>query len=189
MEKRDLYTENKELTGEFIYKGDAVPKGRYYLTVAVWIQNSKGEFLLQLTSPQKKHKWSTTGGHPKMGEGSLQGITTEIKEELGIDIDSSLPTLFKTIKTEDDFVDLYYLKSDIDINKVIVQEEEVESVDWFTKEEIDRLIENESFLSAHEEFYYDCLEYLENKKAPNNKLNFIIRHNKSAQKIIAKKDF
>lgn len=169
MEKRDLYTENKELTGEFIYKGGAIPKGKYYLTVMVWIQNSKDEFLLQLTSPQKKHKWSTTGGHPKMGEDSLQGIVTEIKEELGIDIDTESLTLFKTIKTEDDFVDLYYLKADIGINNITVQEEEVESVNWFAKEEIDKLIEDKKFLPAHEEFYYNCLEYLKNKKDTNNK--------------------
>lgn len=28
MEKRDLYDENKELTGETIYKGQIVPKGK-----------------------------------------------------------------------------------------------------------------------------------------------------------------
>lgn len=43
MELRDLYDENKELTGETIYKGQDVPKGRYYITVVVFIQNSKKE--------------------------------------------------------------------------------------------------------------------------------------------------
>ena len=47
MEIRDLYNENKELTGETIVKGEAVPKGRYYITVVVWIQNDNGEFLIQ----------------------------------------------------------------------------------------------------------------------------------------------
>ena len=44
MEYRDLYDENKNLTGEKIKKGDSVPNGRYYITVVVWIENSKGEF-------------------------------------------------------------------------------------------------------------------------------------------------
>lgn len=35
MELRDLYDENKNLTGETIYKGEEVPKGRYYITVVV----------------------------------------------------------------------------------------------------------------------------------------------------------
>lgn len=47
MELRDLYDENKNLTGETIYKGEEVPKGRYYITVVVFIQNSNNEFLLQ----------------------------------------------------------------------------------------------------------------------------------------------
>lgn len=37
MELRDLYDENKELTGGTIYKGQDVPKGRYYITVVVFI--------------------------------------------------------------------------------------------------------------------------------------------------------
>lgn len=53
MEKRDLYDENKNLTGETIFKGEEVPKGRYYITVIMWIQNSKGEFLLQQKSKKK----------------------------------------------------------------------------------------------------------------------------------------
>ena len=110
MEIRDLYNENKELTGETILKGESVPKGRYYITVVVWIQNDKGEFLIQKRVKSKDGKWATTGGHPVSGETSKQGIITEIKEELGIDADINGIQLFKTIKTEDDFVDLYYLK-------------------------------------------------------------------------------
>ena len=163
-EKRNLYTKNRELTGEFVYKEEKIPKNRYYLTVVVWIQNSKNEFLLQLTSPQKKHKWSTTGGHPQIGETSLQGIVSEIKEELGIKIDANSLQLFKTIKTEDDFVDLYYLKADIDINDIKVQEDEVEKVKWATKKEVGELIKKKSFLPSHIEFYYNCLTYLENKE-------------------------
>ena len=41
MEKRDLYDENKELTGETIYKGQIVPKGKYYITVIIQNENNK----------------------------------------------------------------------------------------------------------------------------------------------------
>ena len=47
MELRDLYDENRNKTGEVISKGATVPQGRYYITVMVFIENSKGEFLLQ----------------------------------------------------------------------------------------------------------------------------------------------
>ena len=100
MEKRDLYDENKKLTGETIFKGEPVPKGRYYITVVIFIQNNEGKFLIQKRVIKKDGKWATTGGHPISGESSKQGIITEIKEELGIDVESKKIQLFKTIKTE-----------------------------------------------------------------------------------------
>ena len=160
MEYRDLYDENKNITGEKIRKDEAVPKGRYYITVVVWIENSKGEFLLQIN--KKYNMWTTTGGHPKSGESSLEGIITEIKEELGIDVSKDKLELFKTIKTEDDFVDLYYLKEDIDLDKIIKQDEEVADVKWFTISEIKDLISQNLFLPPHIDFFYACLEYLHN---------------------------
>ena len=159
MEYRDLYDENKNLTGEKILKGDDVPKGRYYITVAVFIENSNNEFLLQIN--KKYNMWTTTGGHPKSGESSLEGIVIEVKEELGLDVEPERFELFKTIKTEDDFVDLYYLKGDFDLSKIQMQEEEVGNVGWFSKEDIEQLINDNKFLPPHIEFYRDCLNYLD----------------------------
>lgn len=160
MELRDLYNENKKLTGETIYKGQDVPKGRYYITVVVFIQNNKNEFLLQKRVKKKDGKWATTGGHPVSGETSKQGIITEIKEELGIDVVEENVKLFKTIKTEDDFVDIYYLKADIDIKEIKIQKEEVEDVKWVTIEEIQKMIQQEIFSESHKAFFEDCLKYL-----------------------------
>lgn len=158
MEIRDLYDENKALTGETIEKGKSIPMGRYYLTVAVWIQNTNGNFLLQVN--KKYNRWTTTGGHPKTGETSLDGVITEIKEELGIDANRNDLKLFKTIKTEDDFVDLYYLKMDIDLKDIIIQEDEVEEVKWASIEEIREMIDKDIFLPSHIDFFNDCLGYL-----------------------------
>ena len=116
MELRDLYNSKRILTGEVIEKGKEVPLGSYYITVVVFIENEQGEFLLQKRVMKKDGKWATTGGHPKSGESSLQGIVTEIEEELGINVKENELTLFKTIQTEDDFVDLYYLRKNIDIS-------------------------------------------------------------------------
>ena len=164
MEIRDLYDENKILTKEIIKKGEKDPKGRYYITVVVWIQNNNNEFLIQKTSKEKGSYYSTTGGHPKSGETSIQGIVTEVKEELGLDINPKNLTLFKTIKTEDDFVDLYYLKQDIDLKGITLQKEEVEEASWMTQKEIESLIKNKQFLAPHIDFYKDCLEYLNSKE-------------------------
>lgn len=160
MEKRDLYDEKKILTGEIIYKDQAVPRGRYYITVVIFIQNDKNEFLIQKRVTKKDGKWAATGGHPVLGETSIQGIITEIKEELGINVIEDNIILFKTLKTEDDFVDIYYLKENINIDKVKIQEDELEDVKWACKEEIEKLIENGQFSESHTEFFRDCLEFL-----------------------------
>ncbi len=160
MELRDLYTEKRILTGDVIEKGKEVPKGKYYITVVVFIENSKGQFLMQKRVPEKNGKWATTGGHPKSGESSLEGIVTEIEEELGVSVKQNELTLFKSIKTEDDFVDLYYMKKDIDINDINVQKEEVEDAKWLSREEINNLINENKFSKSHEEFYNYCLDFI-----------------------------
>lgn len=162
MELRDLYNGKKILTGKTIEKGQKVPQGNYYITVVVFIQNDMGEFLLQKRVEKKDGKWATTGGHPKSGESSLEGIVTEIKEELGIDVKQNELTLFKTERTEDDFVDIYYLKKNIDLKDIVLQEEEVDDVMWASREKIQELIVKDNFSSSHKEFYDYCLNFLDN---------------------------
>ncbi len=162
MELRDLYNAKKILTGKTIEKGQVVPQGNYYITVVVFIQNNMGEFLLQKRVEKKDGKWATTGGHPKFGESSLEGIVTEIKEELGIDVKQNELTLYKTERTEDDFVDMYYLNKNINLNDVVLQEEEVDDVIWASREKIQELIEQDIFSSSHRGFYDYCLDFLDN---------------------------
>ena len=90
MELRDLYNSKRILTGEVIKKEEDVPPGRYQITVVVFIENGNGEFLLQKRALRKDGRWATTGGHPVSGESSLEGIVTEIKEELGYNIPISV---------------------------------------------------------------------------------------------------
>ena len=146
-EYTDLYDENKNLTGKKLFREKGtkliVPKGRYSIVVLVFIENSKGEFLFQMTSKRKKNVWATTGGHVKSGQTSKEAITEEIKEELGIDINEDEVKLFKTYKYDDAFKDVFYIKKDIDINSLTYQEDEVEYVKYLTKDEILDLINND----------------------------------------------
>lgn len=56
MEMRDLYDENKRITGETIVKDETIPKGKYYIIVVIWIQNEDGEFLIQKRTLRKDGK-------------------------------------------------------------------------------------------------------------------------------------
>lgn len=157
----DLYDENKNKTGEQYMrkKGNKldVPKGKYIIVVLVFIENSKGEFLFQMTSKQKNSVWATTGGHVTAGQTSKEGILQEIKEELGIEIDENEIYLFKTYKYEGAFKDVYYLKKDIDIEKLVLQEEEVEYVKYLTKEEILKLIDEGKVRKTNIDVFEDIL--------------------------------
>lgn len=138
MEYRDLYNSDRILTGEKILKGEQIPENNYIMMVVIFIENDNHEFLIQKRTIVKGGKWATTGGHPKSCETSLQGIITEVKEELGIDIKN--PILFKQASGKDTFCDLYYLKQNIDINKIVIQKEEVDDVKWASIEEINELL-------------------------------------------------
>ena len=82
MERRDLYDAERNLTKETILKGEKIPEGKYIVVVLVFIQNNDGKFLIQKRSERKNGKYATTGGHPKSGESSIQGILTEVEEEI-----------------------------------------------------------------------------------------------------------
>lgn len=156
MEKRDLYDVNKVLTGKIIFKGEEIPHNNYILVVLAFIQNSKGQFLIQKRSTLKDGKYGSTGGHPKSGETSLQGIVTEIKEELGLTVFSDEMELIFSGKAdfEQVFFDIYYMKKDIDISNLVLQKEEVESVKWLSIEEVLQLIDDGLFLKSHAEDFF-----------------------------------
>ena len=161
MEKRDLYDENRKLTGETIYKGEKIPDGKYITVVMVFIQNSKGQFLIQKRSEKKNGLFATTGGHPKSGETSLQGLLTEVKEEIGLDLNPKNLVLYFSGKTEKVFYDDYYIKMDIDdIKKLKLQTEEVSFVEWFTEDEIKTLMKEGKFFKNHYEEFERLIDHL-----------------------------
>ncbi len=166
MEKRDLYDKNRNLIGETILKGEEIPDGKYINVVLVFIQNSEGKFLIQKRSEIKNGKYATTGGHPKSGQNSLQGILTEVKEEIGLDINPKDIQLYYGGRSDEEkvFWDDYYIKMDIeDISKLQLQTEEVDSVHWFTADEIKDLNANNKFFMNHFEEFEVLLDWIDKK--------------------------
>ena len=162
MEKRDLYDINRNLTGKTIYKGDIIPNNNYIIVVLAFIQNSKGEFLIQKRSLKKDGKYGSTGGHAKTGENSITAMITEIKEELGITVNSQDLKLIYSGREDNTqvFFDIYYLNKDFEISDLTLQEDEVESVSWLSIDEIENLIKNNLFLNNHVEEFYRVLNFL-----------------------------
>ncbi len=165
MEYRDLFDQNRKPTGEKIAKGEKFGKGKYIVVVMVFIENSRGEMLLQKRSEDKGGKWATTGGHPTSGQSSVEGMCQELKEELGVNVEQDELVLFETIKSPKTFVDLYYLKKDINLSDLKLQQSEVQDAGWFTKEQVKDLIKTGQFFTPHEEEFFDFLKFdAENKE-------------------------
>jgi len=153
MEYLDIYDENKNLTGEKILRGEKLEKGKYINIVIMFIENNEGKFLIQKTSKEKGGVFATTGGHVKSGTTSDEAIIEEISEELGLDLSISDLIHIYTRRLEHVLQDVYYLKKDIDINELTLQESEVEYVKWLSVDEINKLIEKEEFRKSNIEAF------------------------------------
>lgn len=160
MEKRDLYDKNRNLVGKTIYKGDDIPDNYYILVVIIFMQNKDGRFLIQKRSLDKGGKWATTGGHPKSGETSLEGLITEVKEEIGLDISKENVKLVDSKTDKKMICDLYYVNMDINLNKIVCQKEEVSEVKFATIDEIKEMINSDEFHKNHGKAFLHVLDLL-----------------------------
>ena len=128
--------------------------------VIIFIENSKGEFLIQKTSTSKKGDYATTGGHVTYGSTFNESIIREVKEELGIDItNEKIIEVYNYIYNKY-YQKVFYLKKDIDIKDLTIEDKEVESISWLTKEQIEELIINNKFREGNIEGYKKVLNYI-----------------------------
>ena len=167
MELLEVYNNEGKPTGRVIQRGDksAIFSEDEHIAVGViFIENSKGEFLMQKTSKEKEGKFSSTGGHITKGETPLTSIVREVKEELGIDINKEDIVELGYLLYDMPIRFIFYIKQDIDLNDIVIQEEEVEYVEYMTVEKIKDLIEKGLTYTSHAKMFERVLEYKESKK-------------------------
>ena len=141
IELRDLYDINGNKTNKTYYKGDTIPKGYYPMVVMVVIMNSKKEFLMQKRVPAKGGDWGVTGGHPKSGETPLEGIISEVKEELGLDFSKENFIEYNSGCDGHDCYKMYFVCKDVDIKNIVIQKSELSEVRWFSMDELNHMVE------------------------------------------------
>lgn len=165
MELLDIYDDFGNKTGKVIKRGDKSVKleqGEHIAVGVIYIENSKGEFLMQKTSDEKGSQYSSTGGHICTGETPIESIKREVDEELGINIDYEDVKELGYLIYDMPIRFMFYLKKDIDINDIKVQEEEVEFVRYMSIKEIQELIKNKEITESHGIIFNKILEYKEN---------------------------
>ena len=139
-ELRDLYDINSNKTNKTYRKGDLIPEGYYPMVVMVVIKNSNGEFFMQKRVESKGGDWGVTGGHPKSGETPIEGIITEVKEELGLDFSKENFIEYDFGCDGKDCYKMYFVTKDININDITIQQEELSEVRWFTMDELKGMV-------------------------------------------------
>ena len=139
-ELRDLYDINSNKTNKTYRKGDLIPEGYYPMVVMVVIRNSNGEFLMQKRVESKGGDWGVTGGHPKSGETPIEGIITEVKEELGLDFSKENFIEYDSGCDGKDCYKMYFVTKDININDITIQQEELSEVRLLTMDELKGMV-------------------------------------------------
>ena len=162
-ELRDLYDKNSNKTDKTYRKGEPIPEGYYPMVVMVVIRNSKGEFLMQRRSVAKGGDWGVTGGHPKSGETPIEGIITEVKEELGLDFSNENFIEYDSGCDGKDCYKMYFVTKDINISDITIQQEELSEVRWFTMDELKSMVKSGELNENQISCFNKVCNYLNNK--------------------------
>ena len=149
MELWDLYTQDRKPTGETHVRGEKLPADRYHLVVHVWLKNRKGQYLIsQRAANRPTHPlfWECVGGSVLQGESSLQGALREVKEEVGVDLDTANGRLLFT-KIRDsvdstsyhDILDVWLFEYDGEVHLSRALTDEVAQTRWLSPVQIREL--------------------------------------------------
>ena len=161
-ELRDLYDKNSNKTDKTYRKGDIIPDGYYPMVVMVVIRNSNGEFLMQKRVESKGGDWGVTGGHPKSGETPIEGIITEVREELGLDFSKENFIEYDSGCDGKDCYKMYFVTKDINISDITIQQEELSEVRWFTMNELKDMVNSGELNEDQIACFNKVCDYLSN---------------------------
>ena len=162
MELVDLLNNRKELIGETCER-NAVPEGKYRLSIHIWIVNDKNEILIQQRSASRKmfpNMWTNTGGACIAGETSIETVFRELKEELNVIPNIDNLELIASYKRKKDYVDVWLLKQNINIKDLKFNDNEVQAAKWITIEEWKKLLIEEKTIKSSTDYF---LNYINNE--------------------------
>lgn len=163
----DLLDENGNKTGKTKLRSEVHRDGDWHKAVHIWIINDKGEILLQRRCATKDSYPNmldiSSAGHLSAGDESLSGAIREIKEELNLDVKVEELQFIKTLKNStkhtatfinNEFADLYILRTNKRIEDMKFQEEEISEIFFVPYKKFKEMIKNKQadLLMHNEEF-------------------------------------
>jgi len=147
----DILDENGNTTGHLHERGKPMSKGEYHLTVNVWIENDKGEYLISQRSTNKSFPglWECTGGNALAGDDSLTTALKEVKEELGIILEPQSGQMIKhhlrKCVCNHCLADIWLFRQNVDISTVTLAPDETSDVMWADHNKINHMIDEGTF--------------------------------------------
>lgn len=146
MERFDIYDSNGIVTGRTAVKGTPCTGEDYYLGIHVYLYNSQHQFLLQRRAKTKQFKpdaWELLLEHSIAGETSLETAVRGVREEYGLSIEAPHFQFYKRIFWEEfhHIIDIYFLKADLALSEITLQQEEVSAVEWIEKKEMEQFVD------------------------------------------------
>jgi len=152
-------------TGEIISKKEAHKTGKWHSAVHIWIiSTDMKKILLQKRCPDKNlfpNMWDiSVGGHVSSGEEPFVSARRELSEELGLKPEDYNFEYVDVIKEKfvdgdivsNEYVTIYKIISDIDVDSLTLQKDEVSEARWFTKSELNNMRDEEKVIPHIKEF-------------------------------------
>ncbi len=154
MEIFDVIDKNGKPTGKTVSREQAHAEGIPHRTAHIWILREKEGHVQMLLQKRSMNKDSFPGmfdtssaGHIQAGDEPLESALRELEEELGIHATpeqlhfaGTFPISFAKefhgkMFRDEELAFVYIYDQPVDIEKLVLQKEEVEAVEWFDFEE------------------------------------------------------
>ena len=162
MELLDVYDSLGNKTGRVVERGnknEIFSNDEHIAVAIIYIENDKGEFLIQKTSKEKGGHYSSTGGHIKHGEDAYSTIVREVKEELGIDVSKDNIINLGHICVDFPVRFIFYLKKNINLNDITLQKDEVENISYMSVDKIRDILDKGLMHKGHYKVLEKVLQY------------------------------
>ncbi len=165
MEKWDILNADGIPIGKTTLRGYCnLRPGEYHLVVHIWIVSSRGEFLIQRRSDNKKlmpGEWAATGGAAISGEDSYTAANRELYEELGIPSNKQTLKKLARIKRRNSLLDIWFINTDIAREDLRLQYNEVAEAKWVSREEFKDMIKNGNFHNYGKDYFDTVFEKID----------------------------
>ena len=162
-----ILDEDGNKTGRTKLRNEVHRDGDWHKAVHIWILNENGDVLLQRRCATKDSNPNmldiSSAGHLSAGDESLTGAIRELKEELDLDVKPNELQFIKTLKRSskytsifinNEFDDLYILRTDKEIEDLKYQEEELSEIFFVPYKKFKEMVNNNQpdLLRHDEEF-------------------------------------